>query len=327
MRRLRCGDVSQARLKQLRLVRQIGPDGIRGLAIGRERLSRPLDLDTGFAELQPLGRESGFPLFEGCERRCMFLFAAIQVVESGLELRDRGLVRIEGQPQFFFAVAQIFRPFLQNLLPPRELAFFSLKGDAVLLQRLLPSRQDRRGFRDFSLKLRQAGLVDLRGLFLLLDRFDLAGDRCPRCLERLPLGIELLSRPFELGVPFLQFGSFLGFDRSTLLQVCARRDDGFVLSFDGQDPGFQFRLGGFQGLFPGPKFFFSLFEGFRSRPELTLPSLEFIGLSCHGGPFRLQGLLSLRKRALGFGEVPFSLGHCGFPRLRQTLHALRGLDL
>ena len=54
MRRLRCGDVSQARLKQLRLVRQIGPDGIRGLAIGRERPSRPLDLDTGFAELQPL---------------------------------------------------------------------------------------------------------------------------------------------------------------------------------------------------------------------------------------------------------------------------------
>src|SRR5207249_6074650 len=85
----------------------------------------------------------------------MFLFASIQVVESGLELRDRGLVRIEGRPQFSFAVAQIFRPFLQNLLPPRELAFFSLEGGAFLLQRLLPSRQDRRGFRDFSLKLRQ----------------------------------------------------------------------------------------------------------------------------------------------------------------------------
>ena len=236
-------------------------------------------------------------------------------------------MRIQRRPQFLFVVAQQFRLFLQDLVPPRDLALFSLKGGVFLLQRLLASRQDRRGFCDFSLKLRQAGRSDLRGLFLLMDRFDLVGERCPRCLERLALGIELLSRALEHGVRFVEFESFLGFDRRALLEVCAGRGDGFVLSFDRLDPGFQFRLGGFQGPFPRSEFSFPLFEGFRCRAELTLPSLEFVELSCHGGPLPLQGFLRLRKRSLGFGEVSFSLGHHNLPRLRQALRPLRGLDL
>src|SRR2546427_4135502 len=94
----------------------------------------------------------------------MLFFAAFQVAEPGLELRDRSLVRIERQPQFLLAVAQCFRPFLQDLLPPRDLSFFALKGGVFLLERLLAFRQDRRSFCDFSLKLRQARLADLPGL-------------------------------------------------------------------------------------------------------------------------------------------------------------------
>ena len=117
----------------------------------------------------------------------MCFLTSFQVSGPGLEFRDRGLLSFHGRAQFLFLNADLMTAVINLFLSSSELAFVSLNGRAFLLQGLPRYGQERLGFGDFSLRLRQVGLADLRRLFLPLDRLNLGGDFRSRGFEGLAL--------------------------------------------------------------------------------------------------------------------------------------------